>query len=529
MARYNKRPSGIYVQSPIVTPAVATGYTGNRAPGFERDTRSELFLLAVGNFVTQDTHYEKGIARDTRYRSLIHQVAKSDPFWLARFLVWLRTEANMRTASMVGALEFAKARQGMAPLKDAPSQTGLLRHTIASVLVRGDEPGEALAYWLSTYGRKIPKPVKRGIADAAARLYNERNTLKYDTESRAFRFGDVLELCHVAPDKLYQKDLFPFLIDRRHGRGEVPEGLHMITENQIVRDAVAQGKVHHLLNTDLLRAAGMTWEDALSLAGRKVPKKDLWEALIPTMNVMALMRNLRNFDEAKVSDQVAQLAINKLTNPDDIRASRVLPMRFLTAYNNAPSLRWSYPLEQALDLSLANVPMLDGDNLILIDTSGSMRNRLSDDSELRRWDTAAMFGLALARRAQAATVVSFGARSALFHLTPGASLLRLYQEFRQTHLMGGGTPTEQTLQAYYRDGFKRVIIVTDEQADRHGQEAVGARLPSNVLLVTFNLAGYRMGQGPSGSGNRVTIGGLSDGAFKLLPMLDRRAVGEWPF
>lgn len=542
MSRFNKRPSGLTVPSAITTSPVASGYTGNMGAGFERDTKSELFLLAVTNMVGQDTHYEGGMARDQRYTSLIHKVAEEDPAWLARFLPWLRNTANMRTASMIGALEFAKARQGMPALKDAPTQTGLVRHAIASVLIRADEPGEALAYWITTHGRRIPKPVKRGIADAAARLYNERNTLKYDTESKAFRFGDVLELCHVAPEAFYQKELFKHLIDRRHGRGELPENLAMINENHIVRDAVAQGNTHHLLNSDLLRAAGMTWEDALSLAGNKVSKKDLWEALLPTMGLMALVRNLRNFDQAGVSNQVAQLVMNKLASPEDVKASRMLPMRMLTAYNNAPSLRWAYPLELALDLSLANVPRLDRDNLILIDTSGSMRNRLSGRSELARWDAAALFGLALAKRAERATVVSYGSRASVFNASPSVSLLRSYEQFRQTHLMGGNTPTDQTLRTYFREGFKRVIVITDEQADPYSQgflprqsvlggtgEPVGAWLPDNVLFVTFNVAGYQMGHGPSGSGNRVTIGGLSDAAFQLLPMLDRRAAGGWPF
>lgn len=43
---------------------------------------------------------------------------------------------------------------------------------IASVLRRPDEPGELLAYWTATYGRAVPKPVKRGIADAVRRIYH---------------------------------------------------------------------------------------------------------------------------------------------------------------------------------------------------------------------------------------------------------------------------------------------------------------------------------------------------------------------
>jgi hypothetical protein len=34
------------------------------------------------------------------------------------------------------------------------------RQIVDSVLQRGDEPGEALAYWTATYGRAVPKPVK---------------------------------------------------------------------------------------------------------------------------------------------------------------------------------------------------------------------------------------------------------------------------------------------------------------------------------------------------------------------------------
>jgi hypothetical protein len=52
------------------------------------------------------------------------------------------------------------------------------RRLVGSVLRRADEPGEMLAYWTSRYGRAVPKPVKRGIADTVARLYDERHWLR---------------------------------------------------------------------------------------------------------------------------------------------------------------------------------------------------------------------------------------------------------------------------------------------------------------------------------------------------------------
>ncbi len=74
------------------------------------------------------------------------------------------------------------------------------------------------------------------------------------------------------------------------------------------------------------------------------------------MGYMALLRNLRNFDEAGVSDAVAGRVAERLADPAQVAKSRQLPMRFLSAYRAAPSLRWAWALEQAIAHALANVP-----------------------------------------------------------------------------------------------------------------------------------------------------------------------------
>lgn len=97
----------------------------------------------------------------------------------------------------------------------------------------------------------------------------------------------------------------------------------------------------------------MTWE---VLAGRLQGPMDAaaWEAAIPSMGAMALVRNLRNFDEAGVSDEVAAQVAAKISDPAVVAASWQFPFRYLAAYRHAPSLRWAYPLERALGHSLAN-------------------------------------------------------------------------------------------------------------------------------------------------------------------------------
>jgi hypothetical protein len=275
MTKFNTSNVTMASRSPIRTDAYPTGTTFEGAPGFGRDARSELFLLAVTNMVGENTFYEKGVARDERYELLVAQVAVDDPEWMTGFLGWLRSEANMRSASLVGALEAARA------LIAAKKPGG--RQIVASVLQRADEPGEALAYWTSRYGRALPKPVKRGIADATVRLYSEFALLKYDTASHGFRFGDVLDLTHPAPKAPWQGSLFGWALDRRHNRATVPDPdlLPMVAVNATMREVAADDPVR-LLDTEALRRAGLTWEDVLSLAGNRIEKNMLWTALIPT-------------------------------------------------------------------------------------------------------------------------------------------------------------------------------------------------------------------------------------------------------
>lgn len=522
MTRFNKTTQQPQAQPVIATKAqTPTLATGNNAPGYERTTQAELLLLGVSNFYGQDTFYETGAQRDERYIQLIQATVKQDHLWVTRFLRWLRHDANMRTASLVGAVE---ATREMIKRK-IPGGRTIINH----VLVRADEPGEMLAYWLNNYGRKIPQPIKRGLADAASRLYTEPNTIKYDTKDTPVRFGDVLELCHPAPKFLYQKHLFRYLINRRHRQTAVPDELTMLVSNAALQ-LQAQMTPQLLLNESRLRLAGMTWESAKSLAGSRIDDKLFWQAMIPNMGYMALLRNLRNFDQAGIDDVAATLVTKKLTDPDEVAKSRQLPMRFLSAYRNVVSDRWKFPLSQALQLSLGNIPALPGNTLILIDSSGSMTTRMSDKSGLNYQAAATIFGLALAQAArnggQQATVVSFSDLTRVFPPVPGETLLQSVDRWAKGgFFFGGGTETERAVNQF-QIGHDRLVILTDEQYSGHRNPLVG--VSPNKPVITFNLAGYRAAQVASGP-NRVTIGGLSDQAFTLLPVLEGVGRQQWPF
>jgi hypothetical protein len=273
-----------------------------------------------------------------------------------------------------------------------------------------------------------------------------------------------------------------------------------------------------------LHAAGMTWEAVAGWLGGPLDAA-VWEALVPTLGYMAALRNLRNLDEAGVSDEVASALAARLQDPEQVARSRQLPLRFLSAYREAPSLRWAPALEKALQLSLANVPALPGRTLVLVDRSGSMFCPMSARSRVTRADVAAVFGAALALRAADATLVEFGSTHRVLALPRAESLLRSVERFGNL----GGTETAAAVRGTYRR-HDRVVIVTDEQAwgSWSGADPTSA-VPADVPVYTWNVAGYAPGHGPSGRGNRHVFGGLTDAAFQAIPLLERGTAADWPF
>ncbi|MGQ0844147.1 MAG: TROVE domain-containing protein [Sporichthyaceae bacterium] len=519
MAKFNNVFARARASGPVLTAPVSDARTREGGAGYLRTPRGELFLLAISNLVGEDTFYERARDRDDRFCALVRELALTDVEWLGALLRWLRAGGNLRSAPLVGACVAVKARL------DA-GMHGSNRELISSVCLRADEPGELLAFWTATFGRAVPKPVKRGLADAVGRLYDERALLKYDSPGKGYRFGDVLELVHPSPVAPWQGDLFGHALDRRHGRDKpIPESLRMLRARAALMAVPVQER-REALDADRLRAAGMTWE-AVSGWLQGPLDRAAWEAVIPSMGFMALLRNLRNFDEAGVSDEVAARVCARLADPAQVERSRQLPFRFYSAHRAAPSLRWGHALEQALASSLRNVPELAGRTLVLVDTSGSMRDRFSRDGTVLRWDAAALFGVALARRCASANLVSFSSTSKEFPVAAGASLLRALERWKNGGwFQGGGTETWRAVREHLAN-HDRVVIVTDEQAfhDRHGSDCVPARIP----VYTWNLAGYRAGHAPSSHGNRHAFGGLNDAAFRMIPLLEGGRDAGWPW
>lgn len=527
---------------PMATENSPSGLTGNGAPGFAYEDKSALFLLATTSFFGQDKFYAKARDEDERFIELVRKVTQADPIWALNFLTWLRASGNMRTSAVVGSIEAARVAP---PNPDkAPNATGRARALAQAGIQRLDEVGEAVAYFQATYkSKKLPQPIKRGLADALVLLTNEYSAAKYNSDKRAWSLGQLIQFLHPKPSDAKQAALFKYLVAKDYGVTPVPELLTQIrlreqilsmpNSNDRRRAWLAEpGAARHL------RDAGFTWE---ALAGWLQGPMDsgAWEAIIPSMGYFALLRNLRNFDEAKISNASAALVMSKLADEQQVKRAKLFPFRFLAAYRNAPNARWAGPLGLALDASLQNIPVLPGRTLVLVDTSGSMDHPFSEHSELKRWDAAALFGIALAKAAEGKVgstvdVVSYSDGGTYygtsykaekpFKPTLGADLLTEMKNWISGGFnIGGGTDTVGAMNRNYR-GHDRVILLTDEQTS----PGVARTTPADKHVFVFNLAGYRFGQQATGK-FRHSFGGLTDQCFPMIAQIEGAAAGVWPW
>jgi TROVE domain len=478
--------------------------------GIERASRtdkSDLFLLGVGRFFGEGSYYEKDAT--SRFVKLVHKVTKSDPEWVALFLKWLRTEGNIRTSAIVGAAEYVKA--------GGPNG----RAVVNSVIVRGDEPAEMLAYWINTYGKRIPQPIKRGVRDAATRLYNQRNFAKFDSASAGVRMADVVELTHPSPVDNTQSDLFKYMIEQRHGRGTF-EGKRLPA---LQARSECKNRDDYLYELKCSNPT-ITWENVSSAGTGKMSATE-WLICFDHMGYMAKLRNLRNLDDAGAPLRDKRRIGEELASPEAVAKSRQLPMRFLSAYKAVKNDVWGSYLAEALDHSVANVPTVKGKWLVLVDASGSMGTPYSKDSSMTYYEAATVFAAAFAKANDADVYTYSDKLSPQYKIDKAKSTLQMVKDLGASkYWIGWGTSTAECLAKAFNSKYDGVLLLTDEQYNGYWGSDPSKSIPADVPLYTFNIAGYRGGH--EVKANRITVGGLNDGAFAMIAAIEN-SKAKWPW
>ena len=62
-----------------------------------------------------------------------------------------------------------------------------------------------------------------------------------------------------------------------------------------------------------------------------------------------------------------------------------------------------------------------------------------------------------------------------------------------------------------------------------GETFTDSLIPAHIPVYMWNFAGYSRGAAPAGHGNRHTMGGLTDQAFRMVPLLEAGKRAAWPW
>lgn len=397
----------------------------------------ELRRSVLSCLLWEDGFYETGSATATRIAELC---AKVDPSQIASLAIEARENMKLRHVPLFLAVELSK-RKGSG---------SLVASVLASVVQRADELAEVLAmYWRDkpkdkgrrTGGAISHRGIKTGLA-AAFQKFDEYRLAKYD-RANAVKLRDALFLCHAKPKDDVQADLWKRLIA---GTLETPD----------------------------------TWEVELS-AGKD--KRVTFERLLSEKKLggMAVLRNLRNMQEAGVSESMIRERL-------EIGIERALPFRFVTAARYAPRLEDS--LEKGMLRAIEGMPKLPGKTGLMIDVSGSMDAKLSEKGDTLRVDAACGLAILVRELCESSIIASFSNCVAEVPARRGFALRDAILR-SQPH---SGTYLKACLEAVSRQkawqDIDRLFVITDEQsADgvrEMGERAYCINVATNKNGVTYS-------------------------------------------
>lgn len=386
-------------------------YTHEGAKASHINTEQQLRRSVMACMLWENEFYESG---ESIYERIKYLIPKVSPGIVSKMAIEARECFKLRHVPLLIVREMARH----------DSHKHLVAETLFSIIQRADELTEFLAIYWKDGKCPLSSQVKRGLAQAFCK-FGAYALAKYNRDG-AVKLRDVLFLCHAKPKDSEQESLWKQLINN-----ELP-----------VPD---------------------TWEVALS-TGKD--KKETWHRLIAENKLggLALLRNLRNMQEAGVDYQI----INKALISIDV--ARILPFRFITAAKNNPKLEG--PLEVGLLKCCAGQSKLPGKTILIIDVSGSMYgSKMSKYSELDRANAAC--SLAILVREQCENPVIYataGSDSKRMHATQLIPSRRgfalsdaIYSQC--SPLGGGGIFLKQVMDYVFKaeKSADRIIVITDEQ------------------------------------------------------------------
>ncbi len=455
---------------------------------FKASAEMELYLRCVSSFM-EDTYYQKASAQLTEVQNLI---AKTSRDFVLKLANYARNEMHLRSIPVMLLTEatkevFAGDTKGVSK--------AMVTDYAPKIIKRADELTEVIAYAINVAGsgnkKNLSNALKKGIAKSFHN-FDEYQFAKYNRKGDV-TLKDAVLLTHPKPRNDEEKALFKRILD---GELKTPE----------------------------------TWEVAISGKGSTAEN---WNEIAPKMGLMALLRNLRNFEE-KGAEAALKIAYAALRNKEHVQKSKILPFRFLSASREVSRSATRDALMDALDLSVANMPRLNGSVAIYADTSGSMSTPVSKKSKVSCVDVATLMAAMAAHLVEDGNDYegcAFATEVAKVPISKRDSILTNQKRIHEANTNGWGTDAWKIFKHLGNTKRDIVMIFSDMQCynTSNGSQSLASmwkhykrEVNPNAILVSVDLSAYGSLQFPQNEPDVILLGGFSESIFKLISAYQER-------
>jgi 60 kDa SS-A/Ro ribonucleoprotein len=215
--------------------------------------------------------------------------------------------------------------------------------------------------------------------------------------------------------------------------------------------------------------------------------KDVWIEIARNASWQTVRMNLNTFARHGVLEDPAmvKLLAAKLRDENEIKRARVFPYQLLAAYVNTEDGKvpreLRNALQDAMETSVNNVPVIDGPVYVFPDVSGSMScavtgNRKGATSKVRCIDVAALVAASLLRRNPGAEVIPFEGHVVDLKLNSRDSIMTNAEKLAS--IGGGSTNCSAPLVLLNQRGVKGAALclyVSDQESwvDSDGNQLRG--------------------------------------------------------
>lgn len=263
--------------------------------------------------------------------------------------------------------------------------------------------------------------------------------------------ADVIKLARPVPLNDAEKEMYRYLI----GKGEAVGQAFWLKKWSESGDP----RLGH-------RPEGLPFE---LLAGAAKTSQH-WEDIAHSLSWNATLKNLNTFARHGVSKHAWDAIEARLrTKPP----KHVFPYSVMTAYKHVESnagipMGVKLAVQDALDAAMDNLPALEGEVAVCVDTSGSMGSPVTGSRGSATGVTtcvqvAALVASGLLRKNPNTTTVVFDTSAAIVHLNPRDSVVTNAQKLARN---GGGTDVSCALRLLNQKGIKasNVVIISDNES-----------------------------------------------------------------